>query len=200
MKKAKLLFFTFLIVILSNSIYSQKRGNGSNHSNQSMSSAMKTMPIKPENMAGILMYDTDEVIKKLKIKESSKQVLIEDIIDTYNNSISEVKAFNNQLFDEVKIYLDNARNEAKINNDKFLMKEASHNAKEMLKPVQEKVKEHHEVLNFAMKNILTDKQFSKWNKYQKKKHAELKPSSNNNSQMKSGGNGKGSGQGKGRNS
>ena len=51
-----------------------------------------------------------------------------------------------------------------------------------------------------MKNILTDKQFSKWNKYQKKKHAELKPSSNNNSQMKSGGNGKGSGQGKGRNS
>ncbi|NOQ91893.1 MAG: hypothetical protein GQ552_04160 [Flavobacteriaceae bacterium] len=198
MKKVKLLFFTFLIVILSNSIYSQKRGNGSNQSNQNMSSAMKTMPIKPENMAGILLYDTDEVIKKLKIKESPKQVLIEDAIDSYNNNISEVKAFNNQLFDEVKIYLGNARNEAKINNDKFLMKEASQNAKEMLKPVQEKVKKHHEILNFAMENILTDKQFSKWNKYQKKKFAELKPSSSNNSQMKSGG--KGSGQGKGRNS
>ena len=41
MKKAKLLFFTFLIVVLSNSIYSQKRGNGSNNSNQEVANLYK---------------------------------------------------------------------------------------------------------------------------------------------------------------
>lgn len=197
MKKEKLLFFTFLIVILSSSIYSQKRGNGSNHSSQNQSSTMRTVPLKPENMVGILLYDSDKVIKKLKIKESSKQMQIENAIDIYNNRISEIKAFNNQLFDDVKIYLDNAREKSKINNDKFLIKEANQNARKMLKPVQERVKGHHDVLNFTMGEILTEKQYLKWNKYQKKKRAALKPATANN-QMNSGGKGKGNGQGKGK--
>lgn len=202
MKIAKPLFFIFLIMILSNATYSQQKGNKSNNSNQSQQIAMKTLPMKPENMAGILLYDSDEVIKKIKLKDLSKQILIEEAIEIYNNSISEIKAFNYQIFDEVKIYLDNARNEAKINNDKFLMKEASHNAKKMLQPVQNKVKEHHVTLNFTMENILTNKQYGKWDKYQKKKHAELKPATNNNYQMnsQSGGKGKGNGSGKGKKS
>ncbi|OGS74219.1 MAG: hypothetical protein A3F91_03965 [Flavobacteria bacterium RIFCSPLOWO2_12_FULL_35_11] len=195
MKKTTLLLILFCILGNATTLFSQQKGNKQNSSHQGQGSQMAQPQMNPENMAGIFMYDSDEVLKKIKVKETTKQQVITKAITKYNNKINELKAFNYETFSNVKTFLDKKRNEAMLNQDNLTLKDAKIQANEMLKPIREKVQEQQVFINSIFKTALTPKEYNSWLKYQEKKHNELKPKTPENSQMQgSGQRSKGSGQ------
>lgn len=195
MKKTTLILILVCILGNATTLFSQQKGNKQNSSNQGQDNQMGQPQMNPENMAGIFMYDAEDVFKKIKVKETTKQQVITKAITKYNNKINELKAFNYETFSNVKTFLDKKRNEAMLNQDNVTMKDAKIQANEMLKPIREKVQEQQSLINSIFKTALTLKEYNSWLKYQEKKRNELKPKTPENSQMQ--GNGqrsKGSGQ------
>lgn len=193
----KLSSFLILICILGNAttLFSQQKGNKQNSSYQGQASQMGQPQMNPENMAGIFMYDAEDVFKKIKIKETTKLQIITKAITKYNNKINELKAFNYETFSNVKTFLDKKRNEAMLNQDNVTLKEAKIQANEMLKPIREKVLEQQSLINSNFLTALSPKEYNFWLKYQEKKHNELKPKTSENTPMQgSGQRSKGSGQ------
>jgi vacuolar-type H+-ATPase subunit H len=193
----KLSSFLILVCILGNAttLFSQQKGNKQNSSNQGQNNQMGQAQMNPENMAGIFMYDADEVLKKIKVKETTKQQVITKAITKYNNKINELKAFNYETFSNVKTFLDKKKNEAMLNSENIDMKEVRVQANEMLRPIREKVQEQQALIKTVFERELSPKQFNTWIKYQEKKQNELKPKNLENPQMyNSGQHSKGSGQ------
>lgn len=198
----KLSSFLILVCILGNAttVFSQQKGNKQNSSHQVQGNQMGQAQMNPENMAGIFMYDSEDVLKKIKIKETKKQQVITKAITKYNNKINELKAFNYETFSNVKTFLDKKRNEAMLNQDNVTLKEAKIQANEMLKPIIEKVQKEQAFINSIFKTALTPKEYNSWLKYQEKKHNELKPKTSENTPMQgSGQRSKGGGQKQGMN-
>jgi hypothetical protein len=193
----KLSSFLILVCILGNAttLFSQQKGNKQNSSYQGQGSQMEQPQMNPENMAGIYMYDSEDVLKKIKVKETTKQQVITKAITKYNNKINELKAFNYETFSNVKNFLDKKRNEAMLNQDNVTFKEAKIQANEMLKPIREKVQEQQSLINSIFLTALSPKEYNSWLKYQEKKQNELKPKTSENTPMQgSGQRSKGSGQ------
>lgn len=193
----KLSSFLILVCILGNAttLFSQQKRNKQNSSHQVQGSQMGQAQMNPENMAGIFMYDSEDVLKKIKIKETKKQQVITKAITKYNNKINELKAFNYETFSNVKTFLDKKRNEAMLNQDNVTLKDAKIQANEMLKPIREKVQEEQAFINSIFRTALTSKEYNSWLKYQEKKHNELKPKTSENTPMQgSGQRSKGGGQ------
>lgn len=195
MKKTSLILIFICIIGNATTLFSQQRGNKQNSSQQGQGGEMMQPQINPESMAGILMYDSDEVIKKVKVKNAPQQTSIVKAISKYNNKINEIKTFNFESFTKVKTFLEKESNEAMLNRDNIAMKEARVHANEMLLPIREKIQEQQAMINTIFEKELSPKQYSTWLKYQEKKHNELKPKTPDNSQMQgSGQRSKGSGQ------
>lgn len=183
MKNTSLILIFVCIVGNSTSLFSQQKGNKQNSSQQGQGGEMMQPQMNPENMAGILMYDSDEVIKKVNIKNAPQQTLVAKAISKHNNKINEIKTFNFETFTKVKTFLDKKKNEAMLNRDNIAMKEARIQANEMLLPIREKVLEQQALINTLFEKELTAKQYGTWLKYQEKKHNELKPKTPENQQM-----------------
>ncbi|MBL4939736.1 MAG: hypothetical protein JKY16_05595, partial [Lutibacter sp.] len=96
--------------------------------------------VNPENMVGIMMYDSDEVIKKIKIKKEEKKIIVKKSIAVYNNKINEIKTFGYLTFNNVKSFIIKKTNEAKLTNDYRSMGESRLKLKEMLDPIRSKIK------------------------------------------------------------
>ncbi|WP_456422244.1 hypothetical protein [Lutibacter sp.] len=177
----KSLIYTFIFALFFNTtLYSQQRGN---HGNSSPQAAQQK--IIPENMAGIISYDFDEVIKKLKIKKTPTKIIVSKAITTHNNKINELKTFNYETFNNVKSFLTKKRNEAKLSRDFTIIREARMKANEMLAPIRNKVIAQKNSLNSTLKKELSEKQFKKWLKYQQSKLKELKPKNTQQSMQSS---------------
>lgn len=193
----KLSYLLTLVCILGNAttLFSQQKSNKQNSSQQGQASQMAQPLLNPENMAGIFIYNSDDVIKKIKVKETAKQQVITKTITKYNNKINELKVFNHETFSNVKTFLDRKRNETMLNQDNATLKDAKIQANEMLNPIREKVQEQKILINSIFQTALTPKEYGSWLKYQEKKHNELKPKTPENGQMQGKGQpSKGSGQ------
>jgi len=201
MKQIKNNILVAVLLTFSATVFSQQRGNNQNYSSQQgQGSQMTEAKINPQNMARIIMYDYDEVIKKVKIKKVAKQAIVSRAIAAHNNKINELKTFNYETFDNVSEFLTKKRNEAKLNRDFSTMKESQMQAHEMLAPLREKVLLQKNTLNTTFEKELSEKQYKSWIKYQGKKLKELKPKNSESPQMQSNrGNSRGSGQGQGMN-
>lgn len=174
---------TIYFLIFSIVLFAQQTRYNQNYRGQQNQQRNTTTPKKVtiENMAGILMYDYDEVIKKVKIKDESKKIVVEKAITKYNNKINEIKTFNSDVFSKVKRFIEQKTESAKTSNINDF-KEARLKIRELLKPIVDKVDHQQKILNQSLEKILSEKQNSKWLKYEKIKIKELRPSykANNN--------------------
>lgn len=170
-------YFTFCFLIFSSILFAQQRRYNQNYGRQQSYQRNTTTPKKftVENMAGILMYDYDEVIKKVKIKDESKKIAVEKSITKYNNKINEIKTFNSDVFNKVKKFIEQKTESTKPSNINDF-KEARLKILELLKPIVDKVDKQQKVLNQSLEKILSEKQNSKWLKYERIKIKELRPS------------------------
>ena len=140
-----------------------------------MSGQQKAPKVNPELMAGIIMYDADEAIKKIKIKKEPQKVSTFKAISFYNNKINEIKTFNYIVFNDVKSFITKKTNEVKLTNDYRSMKEARFKIQEMLDPIRSKIKVQDSILNTNLEKELTAKQYKNWVKYKKIQFKKLQP-------------------------
>ncbi|PHS51022.1 MAG: hypothetical protein COB01_11440 [Lutibacter sp.] len=131
--------------------------------------------VNPENMVGIMMYDSDEVIKKIKVKKEPKRTNVLKSISVYNNKINEIKIFNYLTFNNVKTFISKKINEAKLTGDYRSMRDAQLKVQEMLDPIRSKIKVQDSILNENLEKELTPKEYKNWTKYRKSQIQKLKP-------------------------
>jgi len=176
MKQIKNNILLAFLLTFSTVLFSQQRGNSQNSSRQQgQGSQMIDTKVNPQNMARIIMYDYEAVIKKLKIKKAPLKTVVMHAIYKHNNKINEIKTFNFETFDNVSKFLTKKRSEAVLNRDFNTMKESQMQAIEMLAPIREKVLSQKNTLNTTFKKELSAKQYKTWLKYQKAALKKLNP-------------------------
>jgi hypothetical protein len=165
-------------------LFSQQRGNKRNSlQQQGQGSQMTSAIVNPKNMARIIFYDSEKVIKKIKIKKPSVQTVIKQAISKHNNKINEIKTFNFETFNNVSKFLTKKRNEAMVSRDFNTMKESHIEANNMLAPIHEKVLLQKNTLNTIFEKELSEKQYKVWLKYQEGELKKLNPKKPDNFQM-----------------
>lgn len=170
--------FTFSTVLFAQ----QRGGRGNSSHQQGQGSQMAEAKINPQNMAGIIMYDSKKVVKKLKIKEAPLKTAVTQAISKYNNKINEIKTFNNEAFNDVNKFLTHKRSEAMQTGDFSAMKESRMQANKMLAPIRKKVVSQKNILNTTLEKELSEKQYTSWIKYQEGELKKLNPNTRNNQQ------------------
>lgn len=131
--------------------------------------------VNPENMAGIIMYDSDEVIKKIKLKNEPKKIIVKKSFSYYNNKINETKIFNYITFNNVKEFIIKKNNEIQLTKDYRSMGDARLKIQSMLEPIRTKIKIQDSILNTILKEELTAKQYKNWTKYKRLQLRTLQP-------------------------
>lgn len=149
-----------VIFLFLNLTYSQQNAKKSGDGNYK---------VNVKKMVGIISYDIDDVIKKLKIKKSEKKEFVEWAINQYNQKINELTIFNTDIFNSVKIYINQKTQEAQLSNDINIIKEAKIKVDETLQPLKDKIKKAKSTLNHGFEKNLNAKQYKSWLKYVKRK-------------------------------
>lgn len=158
--------FVIIFILTSTIAFSQQKGSHSGNAQ---------MQVNVKKLAGIVPYDTNDVIKRIKIKKTENKNFVEQAIDKYNQKINELEIFNTDIFTSVKLYINQKSQEAKLSNDINILREAKIKVDETLQPLKDKVAKAQNVLNKELETSLNTKQLKTWSKYVKRKKEALKP-------------------------
>lgn len=125
--------------------------------------------------AGLIKYDSERVIKKLKIQEDSIIILVSKHIQTYNQEMDNFIFIHGNTLKELENEFDRNVKIAFQNRDRSQMDGVKAKIKQTIPPIRYEINEFEKALNERLAQILTEKENKKWLKYQKSK----KPSTGN---------------------
>ncbi|MBU3012178.1 hypothetical protein KO506_12245 [Polaribacter vadi] len=181
----KHIFFAALLLVNS-LIFSQGMRNGGGGMNQQnrQGETREVKEFKASEAAGIFYYETDVVIKKIKVKDDQLKIKVKKVISNYNFKVKEIAFLNSVKFSDLNVVVNTSMSSGN-REEGVKMREK---VEEVIKPVKEEILIHEEELNKNLENILSEKQFKKWVKYQKNKRDSLEPKKHNNEE---GGRGRG---------
>lgn len=168
----KILFI--LIAFLTLNVFAQppggrgRRGDGQDPSSNNNQKAQK---FNASNVAGIFYYDIDKAIKKTKVKKEEKQLSVKKIIKNYNLKVKEISFLNSQKFSDLNLVV-NSGSKNILPEERMKMRKK---VNEIIRPIRDEIHELEKELNNNLEEILTEKQFKKWLKYQKKQKENLMP-------------------------
>ncbi|KGL62911.1 hypothetical protein [Polaribacter sp. Hel1_85] len=170
-----------VITFLSFNVFAQPPGGGgrrqqgqSPQSNQTQ----KEVKFNASNMAGVFYYDIKEVIKKTKVKGDNNQFLVSKELKNYNFKVKEISFLNSKKFTDLDVVVNSISKGGDMEARKNLRKKVD----ELIKPVRDDIHEIEKELNDNLEKILSEKQFKKWLKYQKKKKESFQPKRPQNNQ------------------
>ena len=118
-------------------------------------------------VAGIVTYDTEKVIKKIKVEDGNLKQFVAKSIEAYNMEMYQLSDAHAATFQKLNAYFERQVQVAIRNRDKSQMNGFKAKVRETIPPIKKEVIEHEKELNDAMQSVLDDKQFHKWLKYQK---------------------------------
>ncbi|MCL7753035.1 hypothetical protein [Polaribacter sp. Z022] len=175
----KILFI--LIAFLTLNVFAQppggrgRRGDGQGPSSNNNQKAQK---FNASNVARIFYYDIDKAIKKTKVKKEEKQLSIKKIIKNYNLKIKEISFLNSQKFSDLNLVV-NSGSKNILPEERMKMRKK---VNEIIRPIRDEIHELEKELNNNLEEVLTEKQFKKWLKYQKTQREKLMPKRAQNGQ------------------
>ena len=166
---------TVLIVLQVTFSLAQVRPGGQRPQGRSQNAPNReNIKFEASKVAGILKFDSDEILKKLKIKEAdSIFISVTKAVETYNHNIEEIALLNKDLLDGLDLVV-NETTKSGANNQEAIF-EIRKRIKVKLKPVRDSIKIEDEKLSSVLKSILDEKQFEKWEKYEKLERGKLMP-------------------------
>ncbi|MEL6560822.1 MAG: hypothetical protein AAFQ94_21690 [Bacteroidota bacterium] len=143
-----------------------------------LSSALTTVALQipdfdAEEVAGIVTYDTEKVIKKLKVEDGQVKQSIAKSIGEYNMEMYQLSDAHAATFQELNADFERQVQAAIRNRDRSMMDGFKAKVRETIPPIKKEVIAYENELNEVMQSVLDKKQFEKWLKYQKNQ----KPSS-----------------------
>ena len=164
-----------LLIILICSFSAQAQygyGNGSRQRQRQMpqvqeKAADPDFPI--DKYLGIVDYDIKKAAKKSSIKLSSKEgKTFKTVLTKYNKDIKDITRINSFLIKSTKQMVDNFQKAAMASGDFSKQAKVRKTMVENLLPISEILKEEDLKLDKTLKEILSEKQYKKWIKYNKK--------------------------------
>jgi len=182
MKTLYSIIFSLLVTVS----FSQMRGGGmkrGGHGRNGQGMQQQEMQgFNINRMAGIVMYDENKVLKKLKIKDLKKAQKIRTYIRDYNKKMEGLKLKYYKEIKTAKAMAEAKRKEAMQKQDREIMRDARSEIREKLAPVRNEAKQYQNLLNEKMEKILSEKKLKKWKKYVSSRHKKQSVNlSNNNS-------------------
>ncbi len=161
-----------VLIITVGSVNAQMRGGGQQ---QQVQQKQKMSKFDAAKTAGAYVYDEEDIIKKLKIKDVTKQSAINRAVIVYNKNIDEIKFLNSKKFSNLNEFVKLKREEAILNRDKEAMLDLKDAVSDKLMSVKNEVKLLEKSLNAEFLKVLSKKHYKKWLKYQAKKKEGQKP-------------------------
>lgn len=117
--------------------------------------------LDPATIAGLKLYDKDEVFKKLKIRKASQKSEIGGLIDSYNSNIEQLKGENLGIL----IKLGSDMKSIFSNKDFKLLWDARSDFKDQVKMVRDQSKVYHDKFETELTETLKNRKEKKWFKY-----------------------------------
>ena len=172
MKKIIVLF----IALISYSSHSQyggrNQGNRQNQRQQQMTQTPRNPPkfnYEIEKYLGIVIYDIKKAAKKSNIKLTSKEgEKFSKTLTKYNKDIKDIRRINSFTLKSNKEMVENFQRNAQKTRDASGQKQIQKTMAESLKPISDTLKTEDLKLDKTMKELLSDKQYKKWIKYNRK--------------------------------
>lgn len=118
--------------------------------------------LDPATIAGLQLYDKNEVFQKLKIKKASQKSEIGKLIDSYNANIEQLKGENLGILVKLGSDMKNIFS----NKDFKLLWDARSDFKDQVKMVRDQSKVYHSDLESALQEALKKRKEKKWFRYQ----------------------------------
>ena len=122
-----------------------------------------------EQYLGIVVYDIEKTANKISIELTSdegKSFL--DVLTNYNNKISQIKRINSFTLNNSKELVENFQKNAIKTRDFSNQVEVQKKLAADLKPISETLKTEDQKLDAYIKKLLSEKQYQKWIKFNKK--------------------------------
>lgn len=165
MKKIILLF----IIAFTTISYSQMR-NGQRQRQMFPSEEKAPDPdFKIKKYLRIVSYDINKAAKKSGVKLSSeKGKSFGKLLKKYNRDINDITRINSFLLKSTKDLVDNFQKNAMESGDYSEQPKVIKKMAENLKPISETLIKEDKKLDASMKDLLSEKQYKKWIKYNKK--------------------------------
>lgn len=188
----KKLFF-IATLLLSISFYAQRQGGGgggrpSQGQNQ-QGEEREVKKFKASDAAGIFYYETEKVIKRVKIKDAVLKAKVSKLIKNYNHKIREISFLNSVKFSDLDVIV----NSRSLGNDEEGKIELRKNIDKIIRPIRDSIHENEIDLNQNLESVLSEKQLKKWLKFQKTTKESLQPKrteKRDQQRSRSGGNGR----------
>ena len=115
--------------------------------------------------AGLIKYNSDKVIRKLKILEDSVKRLVSKHIQTYNQEMGNLLLIYGNTLENLENEFDKNVIIAIQNRDRSQMNGIKGKIEKIIPPIQLEVQKYKDVLNEGLKVLLTEKQYKKWLSY-----------------------------------
>lgn len=165
----------FLIAILSTLAVNAQFNTGLQRNNRirpsQAATANRTVQPKfdPAKYVGIFKYDFEKVAKKISLKPSSDLgTKVKVIFAKYHKGVNDIERLNTFTLSEYKSTIEATQREAAKTQDYSKFQEVKKQMDEAFKPMIEALKKEEKKLDEQLKSALSEKQFKKWMKYQKK--------------------------------
>lgn len=122
-----------------------------------------------EKYLGIVIYDIKKAAKKSSIRLTSNEgKAFSNALTKYNKDIKDIKRINSFLLRSTKEMVENFQKKAMKTGDFSNQPKMVKKLNENLKPISETLKKEDKELDKVIKKLLSEKQYKKWIKYNKK--------------------------------
>jgi len=173
--KKNILLFLLLISLSVSAQYEDSQRRRNLERRQVNRQPLEKPKFKTEKYLGIIIYDGKKVAKKTGVKKKSeKGKKLLTIISEFNKSLKEMIRINSFTFLEMKEYVEKSQEKAQESGDFSIMRDVQKTINERFKPFSNDFKEKEEKLDVSLKELLSEKEFKKWEKYKKKAKKNIK--------------------------
>ena len=122
-----------------------------------------------EKYLGIVIYDIEKAAKKINVKTSStKGAQFSKLITNYNKEIKEIRRINSFTLRSTKKMMENFQKKARETRDFSNRTKVQKKMVENLTPISEALKVKDKKFDIAIKALLSEKEYKKWIKYNRK--------------------------------
>jgi hypothetical protein len=169
MRKYIILLFVFTSFLTQ----SQFRNGGMRNQQQNQMGQTPRKAPEPnyevEKYLGIVVYDIEKAAKKSKVKLTSETGKdFSATLLTYNKKIKDIRRLNTFTLRSTKEMVENFQKNSQKTGDRSGQKKVQKTMMENLKPISETLKVEDLKLDKKMKSLLSEKQYKKWIKYNRK--------------------------------
>ena len=133
----------------------------------------KMLKYVAKNAANIFYYDLEEAPKKVKIKKDKTKNATLKALRVYNSKVKDISFLNSFKLNELEILVNSVGKQARTNPE--IGQKIRSQIRKTILPIRDTIGKLELNLNNSLKDILSEKQFKKWKRYQEKVKKELLP-------------------------